>query len=196
MGLILDKLDELGFVDNTMLIMASDHGDSVASFGGHFDKDAFMPEEMIRIPFLIRYPGVIPPRIKLDNLVSNIDLAPTILDAAGTSFSDPIDGRSILTLFTDKEHKWREEIMCETHGHYIHHLGRAIVSDRYKYVWNENDKDELYDLEEDPFQLTNLINQDSSSKILPELKKRLSKWRTKTGDDITGNMILGRKLRR
>ena len=196
MGLILDKLEALGLVENTLLIMTSDHGDSVASFGGHFDKDAFMPEEMIRVPFLIRYPDVIPPGLKLDKLVSNLDLAPTILDAAGTSFAEPIDGQSLLPLFTKQDINWRGDIMCETHGHYTKHLGRVIITDQYKYIWNDGDMDELYDLKLDPFQLNNLINKAYYGNILIDMKARLKRWKEKTGDNITKNMIVGRKLKR
>ena len=196
MGLILDKLEELGFSENTMLILSSDHGDAVGSYGGHFDKDAYMPETMIRVPFIISYPEVIPKNIKSDKLVSNIDLAPTILDAAGTNFSDPVDGVNLLSLFKEKMPEWREELMVQTHGHYIEHLGRAVLYDRYKYIFNEGDMDELYDLTSDPHELNNLINIPKYDNILKIMKEKLHKLRIKAEDNITKSMIKGRRLKK
>ena len=194
-GKILDTLDELGLADNTMIFWSTDHGDSVGCHGGHFDKDAFMPEEMVCIPMAIRYPDVIPAGQISNKLVSNIDLAPTFLDAAGISFNDPVDGQSLLPLCTQQDIEWREDLMCETHGHYIVHAGRLIVTDRYKYVWNDDDMDELYDLKKDPFELKNLINNNEQTDLIINMKTRLEKWRQKTGDKITKNMIKGKKLK-
>ena len=59
-GLVIDKLEELDMMKDTMVIWTTDHGDAPASHGGHFDKDAYMIEETLRIPFVIRCDGVIP----------------------------------------------------------------------------------------------------------------------------------------
>ncbi|MBD3253771.1 MAG: sulfatase-like hydrolase/transferase [Candidatus Lokiarchaeota archaeon] len=194
-GRILDTLEELGLSDNTLVIYSTDHGDAVGCHGGHFDKDSYMPEEMMRIPMVLRYPGVVEEKQVSDKLVSNIDLAPTFLDAAGLKFSEPVDGRSLLPISKTPESEWREDLMCETHGHYILHNGRMLVTDRYKYVWNEDDLDELYDLKEDPFELNNLINLGEYKDILDDLKKRLTKWRDKTGDIVDKSMIYGKRLK-
>ena len=194
-GNILNKLKELELAENTMVIWTSDHGDGLACHGGHFDKDAYMPEELLRIPFFIRYPGKIPQDIKIDKLISNIDVAPTILDAAGTRFSEQIHGRSILPLFKDEKSNWREDIMCETHGHTTTHLGRALIYDKFKYIYNENDLDELYNIGEDPYELSNLINQDEHKDLLSDMKRRLKKWRKMTNDDVTFDMIRRKRLK-
>ena len=194
-GMVLDTLEEVGLTEDTMIIWSLDHGDSVGSYGGHFDKDAFMPEVMVHVPMAIRYPDVIPAGQVCDKLVSNIDLAPTILDAAGTSFNEAIDGQSLLPLCRQQDLEWREDLMCETHGHYINHLGRLVVTDRYKYVWNDGDMDELYDLKEDPFELKNLISSTEYANVLKDMKTRLAKWRQKTGDIVTKDMIKGKWLR-
>ena len=157
-GLILDALDELGFTDNTLVIWSTDHGDAVGCHGGHFDKDAYLPEEMMRIPMAVRYPGVISAGQKSEKLVSNIDLPLTFLDAAGISFSNAVHGKSFLPICANKDDEWRDDLMCETNGHMSIHIGRMVVTDRYKYIFNERDKDELYDLKEDPFELKNLID--------------------------------------
>ena len=169
---------------------STDHGDGVACHGGHYDKIAYMPEEMLRIPFAMRYPEVIPAGQKCEKLVSNIDLAPTFLDTAGTRFENPIDGKSLLPLVSQNDVQWREDLMCETHGHGLIHLGRILITQRYKYVWNDGDMDELYDLEKDPYELKNLIQDKKYSDLLVDMKNRLEKWREKTRDDITKKKIM------
>lgn len=195
-GKILNKLKELDLNNNTIVIWTSDHGDGLGCHGGHFDKDAYMPEELLRIPFFMRYPDEIPQGYKIDKLISNIDVAPTILDAAGTKFSKPVHGTSLLNVFKEEEFNWREDIMCETHGHTTMHLGRALIFDKYKYIYNENDLDELYNLEQDPYELSNLINQEDNKDLLSKMKRRLKKWREKTNDDITIEMIRRKRLKR
>ena len=85
--------------------------------------------------------------------------------------------------------------MVQTHGHVISHLGRLVVTDRYKYVWNEGDTDELYDLHDDPFELENLINIKKYSDVLFDMKNRLKKVRENSGDFVEREMIKGRRLR-
>jgi len=195
-GKILDTVKELGLEKKTMVIWTSDHGDAVASHGGHFDKDAYLSEEMIRIPFFIRFPDKIPEGIKSEKLISNIDVAPTILDAAGTEFSQFIHGKSILNIFNDDKVDWREDIMCETNGHITKHLGRALIHNQYKYVYNEKDLDELYNLEEDPYELRNLIKNSEYKELISDMKNKLEKWRNKTDDDVSLDNIRGKRLKR
>ena len=182
-GMILDALDKYGLVDNTIVIWTTDHGDGIACHGGHFDKRAYMPEEMVRVPLAIRYPNVIKSGQVSDALVSNIDIAPTILEAAGSQFSDNIDGTSLFPLFRDTNAKWRDDLMCETHGHGQKHIGRLVVAGKYKYVANQNDMNELYNLENDRYELTNLIDSKKHRAVIEEMKQRLIKWQSKTNDE-------------
>ena len=181
-GLVLDTLDELGLAENTIVIWTTDHGDAVACHGGHFDKRSYMPEEMVRIPMAIRFPDRITPGQESNCLVSNLDIAPTILDAAGTSFKEKIHGSSLLPLCAGENETWRDDVMCETHGHGENHIGRLVITDRYKYVANQGQMDELYDLESDPYEMENLIDDPAHRDILSDLKARLSEWQHRTGD--------------
>ncbi|MGD8240211.1 MAG: sulfatase-like hydrolase/transferase [Armatimonadota bacterium] len=181
-GMILDALDELGLADNTLVLWTTDHGDALACHGGHFDKRSYMPEEMIRIPMAMRWPGRVAPGRVSQSLVSNLDVAPTILDAAGLGFADEVDGASLVPLGTDANADWREDVVCETHGHGEEHLGRAVVADRYKYVANKGQMDELYDLAEDPYEMVNLIADPACGDVLSDMQQRLSRWQEGTSD--------------
>lgn len=194
-GMILETLEELGLTENTFVVWLSDHGDSVGCHGGHFDKNAYMPEEMVRILLAIKYPNNLRKGLKCEELVSNVDLVPTILDIVDTNFKNSVHGKSLMSLCNQNKKDWRDDLMCQTYGHFTTHLGRLVVTDRYKYVWNDGDMDELYDLEKDPFEMMNLINNNDYGDIIKDMKKRLTRWRQKTGDLITRDMIKGKRLK-
>ena len=184
-GRILDTLDELHLAENTLVIWTTDHGDALACHGGHFDKASYMPEEMVRIPMAVRFAGRIPPGQVSDRLVSNLDVAPTLLDAAGAAFETEIDGASLLPLCCGQSSPWRDDLMCQTHGHGEDHVGRLVVTDRYKYVANRGQMDELYELAADPYELRNLIGDPACKDVLVDMRRRLSAWQRKTGDPHT-----------
>ncbi len=188
-GMILEGLKEYGLEENTMVIMTTDHGDAVACHGGHFDKAAYMPQEMLRIPMAIRFPGVIPPKQVSALPVSNLDMAPTVLDAAGLAFSSPVDGMSLLPVSRDSQTAFRDYTVCETHGHFCSHIGRALITDRYKYTYNQGDLDELYDLANDPFELKNLAVSDAAPQVLQAMRARLRAWAGETGDTAVVNNL-------
>ena len=181
-GRILDALDRLGLAENTLVVWATDHGDGLACHGGHFDKRSYMPEEMVRVPLAMRFPGRIASGQVSDALVSNIDYAPTFLDAAGLGFQQPVDGQSLLPLAQGRANAWREDLMSETHGHMEEHVGRLIVTGRDKYVANRGQLDELYDLEQDPYELRNLARDPGHAAVVRDMKARLTEWRAKTHD--------------
>lgn len=181
-GRILDALDELGLADNTIVVWTTDHGDALASHGGHFDKRSYMPEEMIRVPMTMRWPGKIAPGQTSQALTSNLDVAPTILGAAGLGFDQSVDGADLTRLAIDPGIDWRDGVVCETHGHAEEHIGRALVCERFKYIANYGQLDELYDLENDPFEMTNLIDDAAHAETLAELRQRLAVWQAETTD--------------
>ncbi len=181
-GRILDALDRLGLAENTLVMWTTDHGDGLACHGGHFDKRSYMPEEMVRVPLAVRFPGRIAAGRNSEALVSNIDTAPTFLDAAGLAFKRPVDGQSLLPLAEGRLQAWREDLMSETHGHMEEHIGRLIVTGRWKYVANRGQLDELYDLEKDPYELRNLASDPGHAAVVADMKRRLASWRTRSHD--------------
>ncbi len=192
-GMILDELDRLGLADNTLVIWTTDHGDPIASHGGHYGKEAFLSEEVIRIPFAMRWPGHISPTQTSQHLISLMDLPVTLLDAAGTSFNGAVDGRSLLDLALEERaeggaESWREDLVCQTHGHHGEQVvGRALLTGQYRYAvykhLDANDREEeLYDLQADPYQLNNLVNNRKYQRVSAELDQQLEAWRKQTGD--------------
>jgi arylsulfatase A-like enzyme len=82
-----------------------------------------------------------------------------------------------------------EELICETHGQFHIHLGRALIKDQYKYIYNERELDELYDLKNDPYELNNLIHQKDYAHVVENMKLRLKNWRDKTNDTMKKRAI-------
>ena len=190
-GLILDKLDELGLADNTLVIWTADHGDALASHGGRIDKGSYLTEEVLRVPLAMRYPGRIAAGQASTALACGTDIAPTILDAAGTAFERAVDGESLLPLAAGLSADCRESLMVETYGHGFGtiELGRAIISDRYKLIAWQDHRDECYDLEADPFELNNLRESPDHQDTVAELRADLARWLRDTGDRDFGRPV-------
>ncbi|GAA0178507.1 sulfatase-like hydrolase/transferase [Clostridium sediminicola] len=185
-GMVLNKLKELGLDENTIVIWSTDHGDALASHGGHFDKCSYMSQEVMRIPMAIKWPGKIETKQKCNKLVSNMDIPTTILDAAGLAFDNKVHGESIIKLFSEDKDSWREDLMCETSGHgYAEKInGRMYVKGDYKYVSFEGQMKELYNLKEDPYELNNLIGKKEYSCIEKEMINGLKRWQRETNDPL------------
>lgn len=183
-GRILDAVEKCGFGKNTLVIWTTDHGDALACHGGHFDKRSYMPEEMLRVPLAIRFPGVLPAGLVSNALVSNLDTAVTMLDAAGLSFPEGADGKSLLEAGEGADTLFREYMVCETHGHLEEHFGRAVITQRYKYIYNYNQTDELYDLCTDPYEINNVVQLEAYAPILEKLQGYLEEWAADCGDQL------------
>jgi arylsulfatase A-like enzyme len=192
-GMVLEALEQAGMARDTIVIWTTDHGDWLASHGGHFDKYCTLSEEMIRVPLAIRWPGRVAPGVTSDCLVSHVDLPVTLLDFAETGFSGAVDGQSLLPLLTGTAGAWREDLLSETHGNWGDDLiGRAVVTDRYKYAVNEHDLSELYDLRADPYELHNLIADKACQPVVEDLSQRLENWVETTDDSIFLERLGGR----
>ncbi|MGE4584860.1 MAG: sulfatase-like hydrolase/transferase [Sphaerochaeta sp.] len=167
-GTILATLEEVGLADDTLVIWTSDHGDALASHGGMFDKGSFMTEETVRIPLLLRWPNRIVAGSHSQQLVNTLDIMPTILEAAGLQKDDELFGSSLLGLPQETQ---RSCILLESYGQGFRDTkrSRTLVTQRYKYTRNEDDMDELYDLELDPYELCNRSGDASLKQGLSDL---------------------------
>jgi len=181
-GMILGALDELGLAEDTLVLWTADHGDAVASHGGRFDKRSYMTEEMYRIPMALRWPGRVAAGRTTDGLASNIDLAPTFLDATGVAYERAPDGRSLLPLARGDAGTWREDLMCEIHGHGETVISRLLVHGDWRCIATRGEIDELYDLAADRYQMCNLIDDPAHVDVLADLRQRLRRWQDASAD--------------
>jgi arylsulfatase A-like enzyme len=185
-GRVLDTLAELGIEEETVVLFGTDHGDMRGGHGKFLDKDAYMYEEIYHIPQIVRWPGVTKPGSTSRRFVFNMDLAPTALEIAGLPVPTDYQARSLVPLLSGGEGDpdWPDDVMCEFHGHRFLCSVRMIRWANYKYVLNLTSFDELYDLDADPWELENRIDDPAMREVLSEGRERLLAWIDKTNDDI------------
>lgn len=188
-GRVLNYLKENGLEENTIIIYASDQGFFLGEHGW-FDK-RFMYEESLRMPFLIRYPKNIKPGTVVTDIVSNIDMAPTVLDMAGISIPKDVQGKSFYKNLKGKTStNWRQSMYYHYYEYpFWHHVQPhyGIRNKRYKLIHFYYDIDiwEFYDLENDPSELNNLIHSKKHSSTIKKLKKELYKLKSDYGNNMT-----------
>ncbi len=186
-GRVLDYLDESGLAENTIVIYSSDQGFYLGDHGW-FDK-RWMYEESLRMPLLIRWPGVIQPGTKNEDIVQNLDFAETFLDAAGAKIPSDMQGKSLLPVMKgDTPDDWRDAIYYHYHefpgAHSVQkHYG--VRTKRYKLIhYYEIDEWELFDLKEDPNELHSVYAEPEYENIQNRLEKKLIELQKKYKDPI------------
>ena len=175
LGKVLATLEEMGELDNTVIIYSSDNG---YFMGEHTYLDKRLAyENSMRVPMLIRYPILIKKNTIVKQKCLNIDLAPTILNLAGLKTPHYMQGESMVDLLKGNEvDDWRDAILFEyfkdTYWPYAGPNQIAVRTDRYKLIdcFLKNDIDELYDLKTDPGEMTNLINDSSYDAVEQDLR--------------------------
>lgn len=168
-GKILDKLDGLGLTDRTLVVFTTDHGHLFGQHGLHA-KGPFLYEDMIRVPMIARYPGVISAGSRTKAMVSLVDLAPTFLDFCGCRLPRTMSGISQKPVWTGEKEQVRDHIICEHHHEPTTIHLKTYVNERYKItVYYGHDYGELYDLKEDPGEIHNLWSKPEAQALKQEL---------------------------
>lgn len=175
-GRVMDQLKAMKIYDETLVIYMGDNG---FMFGEHglIDKRVAY-ETSIRVPMLMQCPALFKGNTVVDQVVANIDVGPTILDAAGLKTPGHMDGQSFIPLGEGREIKWRDYFL------YVYYWEKnfpqsptvfSLRGDRYKYItyYGLWDTDELYDIKADPMETTNLIAQPKYRKIAKAMENRL-----------------------
>ncbi|MHC4445789.1 MAG: sulfatase family protein [Planctomycetota bacterium] len=183
-GSLLKKLADLGLQKNTLVIFLSDNGYHLGNHG--VGNKLLMYEESVRVPFIVSYPGVIKPGQVSDELVSSLDVMPTILDFAGLPIPKGLEGKSLKPLLINKLHKQyflRKEVFSECCGVSGLGIGHRMVRTRqWKYMLSDVKEEGLFDLKRDPYELNNLVNNPAAQKQLQQLRKSLARWMDRIGD--------------
>ncbi len=172
-GRILETLDRLGLSENTVVIFASDNGYYQGEHGLRGKQSAY--EESIRIPLLMRYPRLVRPGTLDDDLVLNIDVAPTILDLAGITPPEQMQGRSLRPLLVGEKTAWRSSFYYQSFATgFAGNILALRTRDKKLIVYpNHNNDMELFDLTRDPYEMKNLANEPAQSKTLTKLRQEM-----------------------
>ncbi|MDQ3247966.1 MAG: sulfatase-like hydrolase/transferase, partial [Chloroflexota bacterium] len=190
LGRLLDALKSLNLLDNTIVLFTSDHGCHFKTRNGEYKRSCH--ESSIRVPTAIRGPGF-DGGGRVRQLVSLIDLPPTLLDAAGLPVPAAMQGRSILPLLRGERTGWPDEMFIQISESQI---GRALRTERWKYSvsvpgqggssapGSDHYVEEfLYDLHADPHELTNLVGMASYYDVKVRLRARLIERMVQAGED-------------
>lgn len=219
-GELLAQLESSGKAGNTLVVYIGDHGADLL----RGKRTSY--EGGLRIPMVIRWPGRVKPAQVRQDLVSTIDLLPTMLEATGVPAIRALPGRSLLPLLQDEGKKWRSHLFAEYHLHSAHNFypQRSVCTKRFKLIQNlmpgvvnpgcdftldrffaglvktiarapdavrgayarmrHPPAFELYDLDADPYEFTNLADRPEQEAVLASLKRELADWRRRTGDPL------------
>ena len=181
-GMLLKALEDTGQLDDTFILFLGDNG---YFFGEHGlgPERRFAYEEGIRCPFIMRYPKRVKAGTRVPNLVICQDIAPTLIELAGGRAGAQIQGRSLLPLLSGKRAGWRKSFLIEywAENAYPWLIGmsyKAVRGERYKYIhWinrgRSGELDELYDLEKDPYELSNRARRPAYRAVRASLKRDL-----------------------
>lgn len=175
-GRVLDYLEQAGLEDDTLVIYMGDNGFLLGEHGLIDKRNAF--EESMRVPMLAYAPGMITAGSRIEPMVRNIDIAPTILDLAGATTSIAMNGRSVLPLLQGEPATWPLEMLYEYYWeHAFPHTPTtlALRDQRYKYIYSHGvwDTEELYDLAHDPHERTNLFTDPGHAEQAQAMKARM-----------------------
>ncbi|MDH8701433.1 arylsulfatase A-like enzyme [Dysgonomonadaceae bacterium PH5-43] len=182
-GRVLDYLKESGLLENTLVVYTSDQGFYMGEHG-FYDK-RFMYEESFRTPLVMRFPNG--KKGDINQLVQNIDYAPTFLELAGVEIPEDIQGKSLLPLLEGKKVKdWRKSLYYHYYEYPNEHMVKrhyGIRTERYKLIhyYYDIDEWELFDLKKDPTEMNNIYNKEKDGKLVQTLKKELEELRTQYG---------------
>jgi len=190
LGRMLDALKSLGMEENTIVLFTSDHGCHFKTRNDEYKRSCH--DSSIRVPTAITGPGFRGGG-HVDELVSLVDLPPTLLDAAGLAIPESMQGRSILPLLRGEKTSWPGEVFVQISESQV---GRAIRTRRWKYAvtapgldgWENSASDSyvethLYDLKTDPYELNNLVSSKDQESVRGELRGRLLARMEEAGEE-------------
>lgn len=193
-GMVLKAIDDLNLRNNTVVIYTSDHGDAAGSHG-FIDKHYVMYDEVVHIPFIVRWPGVIKPNsVNTDFVIHELDMAATIPAIAGVNWKS--QGANLLPLFKgETPADWRKYAFSNYNGQQFGlYVQRMIRDNNFKYVWNMTDTDEFYDLKADPAEMKNQIKSKKYAKQISIMRKALYDDLVKRGDPLVRQKATKRQL--
>lgn len=191
LGRLLDALRSLGLREKTIVLFTSDHACHFKTRNSEYKRSCH--DSSIRVPTALSGPGF-EGGGQVRELVSLIDLPPTLLDVAGIPVPPKMQGRSILPLLSGGDHQWPEEVFVQISESEV---GRAVRTHRWKYSVYAPDKDggrdsgsdhyaeeHLYDLKSDPHELADLIGTDSLADVTAVMRERLCRRMAEAGEPV------------
>jgi len=190
LGRILDFMDASGLSDNTVLVFTADHGEMLGSQGR---ENKMVPyAEAVNIPMIIRWPGHVPAGTRTNVLQTPMDHMPTLCSLAGLGTPDTADGADLSDVVLGKSKSGRDAILmanyvshwdyCDTGTRWVE--WRGVRTERYTYFKWLNGKEELYDNQDDPYQMKDLAQGRKDLPTLKKMRSRLKDFMVEAHDEL------------
>jgi N-acetylglucosamine-6-sulfatase len=184
LGKLIDLLKAKGWFDSTLIVFMGDNGFAFGEHGLIDKRTAY--EESMRVPMVMHCPELFQRGSVVEQVVANIDIAPTLLEAAALKSPAHMDGQSFIPLAQRKLSSWREFLLYEYYWEWPFPQTPtmfALRGDQYKYIhyyglWDSN---ELYDMKADPLESRNLINSPEHEQVVKQLREQLFALLSRTG---------------
>jgi arylsulfatase A-like enzyme len=176
-GRMLKVLEDTGQADNTIVIYMSDHGEMLGDHGIYL-KGPYFYDCMMRVPLIIRWPGKYKAGLRSDALVEMVDLAPTLLEAAGIPIGSGLQGRSLTPVLSGKASRHRDSVYSEHFDSSFLYdpppMAASVRTEQYKLSYYQNlNTGELYDLQKDPGEVHNLWTSPGAKDIRAAMMEKL-----------------------
>jgi len=181
-GKVFETLKETDQWDNTVIVFTTDHGDMIAAHGMIYKLGANGYEELFHVPAILRIPELAANGVKIQQLVSSVDLLPTIFEAINLKAPAQIDGKSLFPILEQSSDTHRETLFSEVHGAGRYNKTIICRHKQYKYVyhWLSDDVDELYDLSSDPGEMDNLYQNPEYQEVAKQMREKIIQWTEET----------------
>jgi len=180
-GRVLRTLEDSGHRDDTILAFTVDHGDFLGQRRMYQKFEIY--EQAVRMPLLLRLPGGEPARFETP--VSHLDIVPTLLELMEVPSPEGLDGLSLAECLRQGCEPPERPVFCEFCGSGGRDMNRrAVITRRYKYVYDPEDIAELYDLERDPLEMENLAQDPGYASVVREMHEQCREWAKRCGDWI------------
>jgi arylsulfatase A-like enzyme len=181
---LMHTLRERKLEENTIVLFSSDHGNMLGSQGKILKRKPW--EESIRVPGILRYPGVVPPGKTTDALFSHVDFAPTLLSLCGLPIPAAMQGTDVSRVAAGKTEEGPASVLFQIfgpfHGDGTERAWRGVRTDRFMYARWESGPWLFYDLHQDPHELQNLVNDSAYATDLKDLDTQLLNYMARVGD--------------
>lgn len=188
-GRLMRALDEFGMTEDTIVLFSSDHGDMLGSHGQRLKRKPW--EESVLVPGILRYPKRVKPGRIEDVLISHVDFVPTLLALCDVTPEVELQGTDLSKLVLGEKSETPDAVLFQIFGPYqgdgTPGGWRGLRTHRYKYARFRERPWVLYDLEQDPYELHNLVSDPSAQKLLGELDKQLEAFMARVGDSWNYN---------
>ena len=194
-GRVLQALEDAGVADRTIVVFSSEHGDQLGEH--NIIGKGVLYEQSIKVPMLMRVPGLSEGPARVEGRYSHIDTVPTLLDLVGAAIPDRLQGESRLPVLRGDDTLEGNDVIIDWTGSHVGVLmtnfpeyervintpHRTLVSaDGWKLTLGQGMRGELYDMNSDPCEETNLFDEPRHEPRITDMEKRLKRWQSQTGD--------------